>query len=64
MFWLLKNFLKLLRNNLKPDKALASTLMLKLSLIKYNTYTGINEHNIEISNVIAKRKFLKFDTSE
>lgn len=64
MFWLLKNFLKLLRNNLKPDKALASTLMLKLSLIKYNTYTGIKEQNIEISNVIAKRKFLKFDTSE
>lgn len=46
------------------DKALASTLMTKMSSMKYNGNSGVREHIMEMRDIAAQLKSLEIEISE
>ena len=45
------------------DKSMASTLMKKLSSMKYDNIKGVREHIMEMRDTDAKLKFLEIEIS-
>ncbi|GLU16124.1 hypothetical protein SLE2022_325740 [Rubroshorea leprosula] len=60
-----KDFLRAVEEQFgKFDKALANTLMKKLSSMKFDHSKGVREHIMEMRDIVAKLKSLKVEMSD